>query len=182
MSAEVLSASVLATLSITLSCLIAERGLAHSTALRRITATRGDLARLLIGALLVGCVVASGSVALNARAAGAMAGLIGFVGATASLLLLLRRRHASDMRAAAPWLCSLLGLVFMAPASLATSAQGWLIGGLGTAFALALGLPTFTALARQLDDSDVPSWMRPLPVRIVAATVVVMAVAGSLAW
>lgn len=182
MSVVVPSASVLATLSITLSCLMAERGLARSAALRRIATTQGDLARLLIGALLVGCVAAAGSVALNTHAAGAMAGLIGLVGASASVLLLLRRRHASDMRAAAPWLCTLLGLVFMAPASLATDAQGWLIGGLGIGFALALGLPAFAALARQLDDSDVPPWMRPLPARIVATAVLVMAVTGSLAW
>lgn len=182
MSAEVLSASVLATLSITLSCLIAERGLARSTALRRIAATHGDLARLLIGALLLGCVVAAASVTLDARAAGAMAGLIGLLGASAAMLLLLRRRHANDLRAAASWLFSLLALAFVVPASLATDAQGWLIGGLGTAVALALGLPAFAALARQLDDSDVPSCMRPLSLRVVAAAVVVMAVAGSLAW
>ena len=175
-------ASVLATLSITLSCLVAERGLARSAALRRITATPGDLARLLLGALLVGCVMAAATAALDARLARVPAGLIGLCGALAATYLLLHRHRANDLRAAATWLCSLLALALMAPLSLASDAQGWLIAGLGTAFALALGLPAFAALARDLDDSDVPARMRPLPVRVLAAAVVVLAVSGSLSW
>lgn len=176
------SASVLATLSITLSCLVAERGLARSAALRRIAANPRDLARLLLGALLVGCVVAAATAALDPRLARVPAGLIGLGGAVAATCLLLHRRHANDLRAAALRLCSLLALALIAPASLADDAQGWLVAGLGTAFALALGLPAFAALARHLDDADVPACMRPLPARVLAAAVVVLAVAGSLSW
>lgn len=168
--------------SIALTCLIAARGLAHSAALRQITPAAGDLARLLIGIVLLACATAAMAWLINPALPRILIGLTGLVSASLGGFVLLRHRHARNAHAAMGWLTILAAIVVVAPIAVADDAQGLLIAGLVTAFVLAIGLPAFAVLAKRLDDSDLPACMRALPAPVLATGIVALSLAGSVSW
>ncbi|HET9047964.1 MAG TPA: hypothetical protein VFN29_03230 [Chiayiivirga sp.] len=165
-----------------LSLLIGEQGLARSIAVRRIAATPRSLARWLIGGVLLAAVLAALSHLAHPAIDHRVAALIGIIPALLVQVLVLRRAHGSLTPMAIRWLlpCSLLPM--LATMTFAHDARSSLQSGLLVALALAIGLPAFSALAQRLDDADVPAWMRPLPTRLLATGVIVLAMAGSLPW
>lgn len=181
MNAAMPGAFAIAAACVALAWLVAQQGLERCGALGRIAGSPRRLARLLVGALLLGTMAAAAMPPADEGYRG-IAGLIGFSVASLACTALLHRRHRPDLRAALPWLSAMLAPLFVAPACIAQGAQDWLIGGFALAFALGLGLPAFDALAQHFDDPDVPALMRPLPVRALAAGILALAMAGSLSW
>ena len=175
-------AALLAPASITLACLVAEQGLARSAPVRRILANPGDFARLLMGAvLLAGVLAALARSLLPGLDPGLGIATAQFIALAASLAML-HRRHAADVRAAVVWLIIPLALSVLPLCVAGESPRVMLSGALVIAFALMIGLPALTVLLRRLGDSDVPAWMRPVPVRLLVSGLIVLALAGSLSW
>ncbi len=174
--------ALLASASITLACLIAEQGLTRNAAVRRIVATPRGFARLLVGAVLLTAVLASTSLLLlpglnPVIACIAASGITLVVGA-----ILLQRRYSGDLPDAIVWLVAPAILSILPLAGSGADSQRILIGAFALALVLLLGLPAFVLLMRRLDDNDVHALMRPLPVRILASGVIVLAATGSLSW
>lgn len=175
-------AASLVSASLTLACLSAERGLVCSAAVRRLVATPRGFARFLIGSVLLSALLATPILWLwptLAPAYGIGAGLV-LTGVLAARLL--HHRNARDLRTAAPWLLAASLCATLPLALLAQDAQSALWASLAMALALAIGLPAWAELARRLDDSDVPSRMRPLPARVLVCGIIVLALTGSLSW
>lgn len=140
------------------------------------------LAKLLIGALLLGTMTGAFFMSLAGGENPALAALTGCLLATCASAALLHHRHRIALPAVMPWLLAVLAPLFVALACIAQDAQSWLLGGFALALALGLGIPAFSALAQRLDEADVPTFMRPLPARALAASIVALAMAGSLSW
>lgn len=170
-----------------LACLIGERALSLSTVLQQAVDGPPGLARLGIGTLLLAALLAAGLQWLMPGLAGLPALLIGAgLGLITALILLQRRSRdlslprRERLALVAFLLVLLMSLVGLSPDLSATlpAIAPALWRALALALALSLGLPAFAALAQRLDDRAVPGPMRPLAARVVAATVLALALGG----
>ena len=175
-------AAALAAACVALAWLMADQGMARCKALRDVAGSPRRLARLLIGALLPGALAGAAFLLLTTARFHGIAALIGFCVAALACAASLHRHHRNGWRAMAPWLAAMLAPLFVALAGIGQDAESWLLGGLTLAFALGLGIPAFSTLARHLDDADVPAFMRPLPARALTAAILALAMAGSVSW
>lgn len=165
-----------------LTFLIGERGLARSAALRPIAVTPQSLAQWIIGGVLLAAMLAALCHLVHPAIDGRVAALIGIVLAwLAQGFLLVRSRRVPNVRTTM-WLlpCSLFPM--LAAMASAHDARTSVLSGLAVALVVALGLPAFIVLAHRFDDSAVPDSMRPLPARLLATSILIVAMAGSLSW
>ena len=171
----------IAAVCVALTWLLAEQGMMRCKALRDVAGSPRRLARLLIGALLLGAMTGA-LLLLRDGAYRSVAWGIGFAIACAACAALLRSRQRGGWASLMPWLAAMLVPLFVALGCIGKDAPSGLLGGFALAFALGVGLPAFGVLARRLDDPDVPAMMRPLPARVLTACILALAMAGSLSW
>ncbi|MCX7563477.1 hypothetical protein OS176_07980 [Xanthomonadaceae bacterium XH05] len=162
--------------------LLGEQGLSRATALRHSLCTPRQLARLLVGAILLGAMASAALTSLTPGLPVIVVAGGGFGLAMIAALTMLHRRRHPGLPALAGWIASLLALCFAALACIARTPEGWMLGGSGVALLSGVGLPAFAALAHRLDDSEVPAAARGLPSRALAASTIALAIAGCLSW
>ena len=171
----------LAALCLILAVLIGERALARSRRLPVATPGAHGLVHLQVGALLIGALAAAAVTLIFPHAWAVIAALTGWlVGSTALLWLTQRRPAQRPVRIGV--LLTILTLLQLGVALLATGVRGWLAWGLGLALGFALGLPAFLALAQRMDDRELPDCMRPLPARLLLASVLALALGSLVSW
>ena len=174
------AAPATAALCFSLALLLGERGLAHSRRWREAAGDAHGLVRLELGALLIGAAASACTAIALGDAPSALPAIAGL--ATGAAALVWRCRSLRLDRPQALWAIGVFALLHAAAALPPRGSTGALLAAFATALCFSIGLPAFLALARRMEDCDVPGFMRPLPARALAAGILALALGSLASW